>query len=174
MQEPVLIKKKVCLLGSFNVGKTSLVRRFVYNVFDDLYLSTLGVKVSQKILPAIEKPDGTVVQYQLMIWDIEGQEKFTDYLPGYFTGSAGAVLAVDLTRKNSWTIIPDLMQRFKDINPEAAFVLAANKLDLLPEDHAHLKEIADFAKEINVTHWLTSAKTGHNVEHFFHDLASSF
>ena len=46
----VTLSAKVCLLGDYAVGKTSLVRRFVYNLFDDRYLSTIGVKVSRKVV----------------------------------------------------------------------------------------------------------------------------
>ncbi len=171
MSNIVAIKKKICLLGLFSVGKTSLVRRFVYDVFDDLYLSTLGVKVMQKHMPATEKEDGTLKQYQFMIWDIEGQEKFNDYLENYFQGSAGAVLVADLTRKDSWDVLPKLMGQFAKINPEARFVLAANKADLLGERHRHFSEIAAFAKEFRIPHFLTSAKTGLNVEQVFLELA---
>ncbi len=174
MVEPLMIKKKVCLLGSFNVGKTSLVRRFVYNVFEDFYLSTIGVKVSQKTMAPLKTKDGREVQYQLMIWDIEGQEKWNAVTRNYFLGSAGAVLVVDLTRQNSWYVISSLMQQFKEINPQAVFVLAANKLDLLPKQHVRLQEVEAFASEIGVHHWLTSAKTGYNVEHLFHALVEQF
>lgn len=172
MNNPLQIKKKICLLGSFSVGKTSLVRRFVYDVFDDLYLSTLGVKVMRKRMPPLEKNDGTLWQYELMIWDIEGQEKFNDYIESYFQGSAGAVLVADLTRKESWDVLAKLKARFKKINPQARFVLAANKADLVDPSHAHLQEMERFARELEVTHFLTSAKTGKNVERVFEKLAS--
>ncbi len=170
MKNPVLVKKKICLLGSFSVGKTSLVRRFVYDVFDDFYLSTLGVKVSQKLMPPLEKKDGSIHQYQLMLWDIEGQEKFNDYFQNYFLGSAGAVLVLDLTRKDSWPILSDLKQQFLQLNPEAKFVLAANKVDLISEDHLHMREIGDFARNLEIDYFLTSAKDGRNVEALFHHL----
>ncbi len=163
-----VIKKKICLLGSFGVGKTSLVRRFVFNVFDELYLSTLGVNVSQKDIPAEKgRP-----HLQFILWDIEGQEKFNAYTDNYFTGSAGAVLVLDITRKDSWEILQNLKQRFQKINPDAQFVLAANKVDLVPQDHASIKEVKALSKALNVDYFLTSAKDGRNVERFFHHLAA--
>ncbi len=172
MKNPTLVKKKICLLGSFSVGKTSLVRRFVYDVFDDFYLSTLGVKVSQKLMPPVEQEDGVFRQFQLMLWDIEGQEKFNDYLQNYFQGSAGAVLVLDLTRKDSWPVLSDLKQQFLQLNSDAKFVLAANKVDLIPEDHPHAHEIVEFARDLQTEYFLTSAKDGRNVEALFHHLSS--
>ncbi len=172
MKNPVRIKKKICLLGSFSVGKTSLVRRFVYDVFDDFYLSTLGVKVSQKLMPPVAKEDGTLQQFQLMLWDIEGQEKFSDYLQNYFQGSAGAVLVLDLARKSSWSILPDLKQQFLQLNSNAKFVLAANKVDLISDEYLQTCEIDSFARDLQTEYFLTSAKDGRNVDALFRHLSS--
>ena len=93
------IKKKVCLLGSFAVGKTSLVERFVHNRFDEKYLTTIGVKISQKALPPIEsKRDRQMIQHTFLIWDIAGLEKFDSVEMSYFRGAAGALVVADLTR----------------------------------------------------------------------------
>lgn len=62
------VSKKICLIGDFGVGKTSLIRRFVENQFSDEYLSTVGVKISRK---PVDIPGGSVVQ--LLIWDLEGR-----------------------------------------------------------------------------------------------------
>ena len=76
------VKKKICLLGSFAVGKTSLVRRFVYDLFDDKYITTIGVKVSRKTIVASR--NGDVVELTMMLWDLAGSEEFdrvrTSYL----------------------------------------------------------------------------------------------
>ena len=170
MSNSAALKKKVCLLGSFGVGKTSLVRRFVYNTFDDLYLSTLGVNVSQKLVSPADGQTVSTPAVQLIIWDIEGQEKFNPYTDNYFTGSAGAVLVLDVTRKDSWSVLENLHRRFLRINPGAQFVLAANKIDLLSKDHAHFAEVQNLAKSLHVDYFLTSAKNGRNVERFFKHL----
>lgn len=171
MTTSMQVKKKVCLLGSFGVGKTSLIRRFVYDVFEDQYLSTIGVKVSQKLLPPIEKSDGTLMQYNLMLWDIEGQEKFNAYSKNYYLGSAGAVLVLDVTRRESWTIIPEIIERFSALNPQAALLLACNKSDIVGDNHPSLQAAADFAADLGLDCLFTSAKTGRNVQQFFERLA---
>ena len=67
------LSKKVCLLGDFAVGKTSLVRRFVYDLFDDQYLSTIGVKVSRKTITVARGQD--LVELTMMLWDLAGSEE---------------------------------------------------------------------------------------------------
>ena len=168
-----IIKKKICLLGSFGVGKTSLVRRFVYDVFDDLYLSTIGVKVSQKSLPAVKRKDGSTAQVELIVWDIEGQDKFSDYMLSYYTGAAGAILVADLTWKESWQVLPELVAHFKEVNPEAVTVLAANKVDLILTDQEQKEALKQFAKKLDVKYFFTSAKTGAQVETVFTYLAQN-
>ena len=79
------ISKKVCMLGEFAVGKTSLVRRFVFERFDDRYISTIGVKVSRKTVVMTQRQ--ATVQLTMMLWDLAGSEEFnqlrTSYLRGY-------------------------------------------------------------------------------------------
>ena len=90
------ISKKICLLGDFAVGKTSLVQRFVYALFDDKYISTIGVKVSRKtvVLPREDE----VVELTLMLWDLAGSEEFGRVRASYLRGAVGAVLVCDVTR----------------------------------------------------------------------------
>src|SRR5512147_1281675 len=87
-----VIQKKVCLLGDFAVGKTSLVRRYVEGRFDDKYLSTIGVKISRKTLA---RSTGTL---NLLIWDLAGSDEFNTIAPSYLRGAAGALIVCDLTR----------------------------------------------------------------------------
>jgi hypothetical protein len=73
-QKLITVSKKVCLLGEFAVGKTSLVRRFVYNLFDDRYISTIGVRVSRKTVAV--PVDEQLAELTLMVWDLAGSEEF--------------------------------------------------------------------------------------------------
>ena len=70
------ISKKICLVGDFGVGKTSLIRRFVDKQFSDKYLSTVGVKISRKLIELSETESQKAEEIQLIIWDIEGSNKF--------------------------------------------------------------------------------------------------
>ncbi len=86
----VSLSAKICLLGDYAVGKTSLVRRFVYNMFEDKYLSTIGVKVSRKVV-AVPRGDD-VVELVLMLWDLAGSEEFDSVRASYLRGAAGALV----------------------------------------------------------------------------------
>ena len=91
-----IISKKICLVGDFSVGKTSLIRRFVENKFSDRYLSTVGVKISRK---SIEVETAIASQLvNLLIWDIEGQTKFQSIATSYLKGASGSIIVADITR----------------------------------------------------------------------------
>ena len=87
-----IVQKKICMLGSFSVGKTSLVRQFVEGQFTDKYLSTIGVKVSRK---TVERPQS---QLKFLIWDLAGGDDFTQVGNNYLRGAKGALIVCDLTR----------------------------------------------------------------------------
>lgn len=172
MKKSTLLKKKICLLGSFGVGKTSLIERFVHNRFEEKYLTTLGVRISQKILPPVKNSgDGLPKQYYLLIWDIAGLEKFDSVVKNYFRGAAGALAVADLTRPETFEGLLQNVNRFLKINPEAKIGVLGNKVDLLPTKESipiHLKEIA---QGLNTEALSASAKTGENVEAAFLSLA---
>lgn len=90
------VSKKVCLLGDFGVGKTSLVRRFVHGLFDDRYLSTVGVKVSRKMVMVPQLAD--LVEMTMMLWDLAGSEEFDHMRASYLRGAVGAILVCDVAR----------------------------------------------------------------------------
>lgn len=170
MKEPVL-QKKVCMLGYFAVGKTSLVRRFVEGRFDDRYLSTIGVKISRK--PVVV--DGTSVH--LILWDLAGSEEYKDVQTNYLQGASGGLIVCDLTRPETLEGWAYYAQRLRAVNPAARIVLVANKADLTQEraisDH-ELRQAAaalDNGTGVPPDYWLTSAKTGENVEAVFRRLA---
>ncbi len=162
------IAKKVCLLGDFSVGKTSLVHRFVYNKFDDKYISTIGVKVSRKTV-AVAVED-RVVDLTMMLWDLAGSEEFDQVRLSYLRGAAGAVLVCDLTRAETL----DSLQRYADdlrsVSPAAQLIVAANKKDLLDQHQLAPVQVASVAAALGAPHYLTSAKTGEEVEALFREL----
>jgi len=163
-----VLSKKVCLLGDFAVGKTSLVRRFVYDRFDDRYITTIGVKVSRKTV-AVVRAYG-IVELTMMLWDLAGSEEFDRVRASYLRGSAGAVLVCDLTRPETLDSLRAYQEDLFSINPEAQLVLAANKRDLAEQQRLGTAQIEAFAAELNIPHYLTSAKTGDEVEQLFRQL----
>lgn len=164
----VSLNAKVCLLGDYAVGKTSLVRRFVYNLFEDKYLSTIGVKVSRKVVAFPHGED--VVELTLMLWDLAGSEEFDRVRASYLRGAAGALLVCDLTQRGSLDSMREYARQVREVNPRAAIVLAANKQDLVDQLTIREEEIATTASELGADFYLTSAKMGMAVDEAFRHL----
>lgn len=172
MNDTLLIKKKICLLGSFAVGKTSLVEQFVYNRFDEKYLTTIGVRVSQKILPPIRKPkSGEKTQYNLLIWDIERIEKFDSVVRNYYRGAAGALAVADVTRPETISTLQEIVDKFHSVNPTAQLLIVGNKSDIFEQDKNTLSLLKKTASKFSTEYLLTSAKTSERVEEAFLGLA---
>ena len=162
------LSKKVCLLGDFAVGKTSLVRRFVYDRYDDKYISTIGVKVSRKTVTFLQNRQ--IINMTMMLWDLAGSEEFNQVRASYLKGAAGAVLVCDLTRAETLTSVKKYIENFSN-NRAAKFVLAANKYDLPDQYELTPARVEDTATELGIPFCLTSAKTGQEVETLFSRLA---
>ncbi|GAB4527950.1 MAG: Rab family GTPase [Anaerolineales bacterium] len=161
-----VIQKKICMLGDFAVGKTSLVHRFVEGRFDDRYLSTIGVKVSRRIVTLAER---TTVH--LLVWDLAGSEEFTGVQASYLQGAAGALLVCDLTRSTTLDSLSRYAQRLREVRPQANLILVGNKNDLTAERAIEDDDLAALASELRATWFTTSAKSGENVEAAFTSLA---
>jgi len=149
-----MIRKKILLLGDFNVGKTSLIRRYVDNAFDDSYLTTIGVKISKKRLLLEEET------YELLIWDIEGATPQKSIPQSYYRGACGAIFVADVTREDTLDGIQDHITYFEEINPNVAYVVAFNKSDLLTEEEQN-----SLSSKNDI--FFTSAKNNTNVEILF-------
>ncbi|MEM3342630.1 MAG: Rab family GTPase [Thermoplasmata archaeon] len=164
MEEQQYIKK-VCMLGDPGVGKTSLVKRFVYDMFDDEYLHTIGTKISKKVLVYPE----TGIKLTLVIWDIMGQ-RYQRVLDTYFKGARGALVVCDLTKLESLESIPSWINLlYKSAGPMPV-ILVANKSDLSNKKQFGEEQIAFLAKKFNAKYVMTSAKLGIGVEQTFRHL----
>jgi small GTP-binding protein len=161
-----IISKKICMVGDFGVGKTSLIRRFVDRQFSDQYLSTVGVKISRKLVES--------VNLQLLIWDLEGHTKFKSIAPTHLQGSSGAVIVADVNRIETIERLPEHVQLFLSVNPKNSLVIALNKSDLVDEEK--LEKLTEMVQSQNLQQVLgiykTSAKTGSFVDDIFQQLAS--
>jgi small GTP-binding protein len=166
------IKKKICLLGSFSVGKTSLVERFVHDRYDEKYLTTVGVKVSQKLMPPIDShQSGQLIQHTFLIWDIAGLEKFDSVAMNYFRGAAGALAVADLTIPETIDPLHEFCEKFLSVSPRARLLILGNKLDLFQSNKQTLLSLEETARRYSSKYLLTSAKTGHHVELAFETLS---
>lgn len=156
------IQKKVCLLGDFAVGKTSLIRRFVEGRFDDRYLSTIGVRISRR---RVERPDKTPVS--LLIWDLAGGEDFTRLTAGYLRGAEGALLVCDLTRPKTLAALPHYAAALREVVGPVPIILLANKADLDGDRALNEDSLRAMGAQLHAPLLVTSAKTGDNVEEGF-------
>ncbi|MGB1310629.1 MAG: Rab family GTPase [Leucothrix sp.] len=161
-----MVQKKICLLGAFAVGKTSLVLRYVNSIFGEKYHTTVGVKIDKKQLTVNEQA------ITLMIWDLAGQDELTRLRTSYLRGVAGYVIVVDGTRPLSIDTAITMHQEAREYTGDVPFIIAINKADLKDEwqvDALQLKKLEDEG----VTIILTSAKTGDGVEETFQLLAEN-
>jgi small GTP-binding protein len=161
-----VIQKKVCMLGSFAVGKTSLVRRFVEGRFDDRYLSTIGVKISRR---TVELPQ---LHVNLILWDLAGGDEFLRSNTGYLRGAAAGILVCDVTRPDTTTLLTDYANQLRSLNGNAELVILANKADLTEERLLSDEFLVDLGRKLQAPVRLTSALTGLNVADAFSDLAN--
>src|SRR5881296_2084975 len=99
MPEPYLLKSKICLVGERGVGKSSLIRRYVLDQFDDKYIRTLGAKVEKKTM-RVEVPERHAqVDIHMAIWDIIGHVGFRQLLgDSFFNGAQGILAVADATQ----------------------------------------------------------------------------
>ena len=166
------LKSKVCLVGEKAVGKTSLVRRFVMNMFDEQYVTTIGTRVSKKEVH-VSMPDAArSVQVDLMIWDIMGEKGFRELLKdAYFYGANGILAVADVTRRRTLDDLDDWIDSVEQIVGKVPIIIVVNKTDL---SNAQFRErdVAQFAKAYGSEFFLTSAKTGEHVEAAFAKLAA--
>lgn len=158
------LSKKVCLLGDFAVGKTSLTRRFVYNRFDDRYKATIGVSVSRRtvLVPTADE----LVELTMIVWDLAGGEAWSRLHESYMRGAAGAILVTDLTRPSSTESLVRYTEDLRKVSPNASLVIAANKEDLAGASSA-LEPIADLSNALRASFYTSSAKTGAGVDAIF-------
>ena len=157
---------KICLLGASAVGKTSLVRRFVKGIFDERYLTTVGVKIDKR---TVER-DGE--QINLILWDLSGEDEFSQLRMSYLRGAAGYLLVADGLRPATLAKVIDLERRARAELGVRPFVLALNKADRSDDwrlDEAELQSLQDEGWTI----LRTSALTGDGVEKAFDMLAGA-
>ncbi|MFN6539513.1 MAG: Rab family GTPase [Nostoc sp. EkiNYC01] len=168
------ISKKICLFGDFGVGKTSLIRQFVESQFSDTYLSTVGVKISRKLLNLSKQDQNNEQNLQLLIWDIEGSNKFKAVAQNYFQGSKGAVIVADVTQPETLNHLQEHIQTFLAVNPQSYIVVALNKSDMIAAEYLeNIRKIYQFSNQTNILDtYITSAKTGNNVNDIFQTLAT--
>ncbi|NJO16951.1 MAG: GTP-binding protein [Thioploca sp.] len=159
-----MIQKKICMIGDFAVGKTSLVARFVRQTFSDKYLTTIGVKIDTKLINLSQQ------QIKLILWDIAGSDALSTVTASYLRGAAGYLLVVDGTRKPTWDTALNLQELVNSQIGNKPFIFLLNKADLQEQWEINNLDITEQLQQGRaVIH--TSAKIGTGVEEAFMQLA---
>ena len=166
----VTMVKKICLLGDAAVGKTSLIKKYVHDIFDDAYVATIGTKVTRKEM-LIRKPgDDLEYHLKLTIWDILGQHTFTSVKATAYRGATGALLVCDVTRPETLWHTKNWVKTLVKEQGRLPIILLANKCDRKDDYKVSEDDINSMADMLDMDYWYTSAKTGRNVALAFRNL----
>lgn len=161
----IMVKKKICMLGAFAVGKTSLVRRFVESVFSDRYQTTVGVKIDKKSLELEGR------RIDLIIWDLNGEDEFQSVRLSYLRGSSGCIYVVDGTRADTVDTAENLFRKTTASIGPVPSLLVVNKHDLEHQWEVGEQALASMGSMADRVVY-TSARTGLGVDEAFVRLAT--
>ena len=161
-----MIQKKICMVGAFGVGKTSLVARYVHSIFSEKYQTTVGVKIDKKVVQSRGE------EVTLVVWDLAGEDALTTVRPAQIRGASGYILVVDGLRRQTLETAIDLQRRVTEVLGSVPFVCVLNKADVRETWEVHPGELEALVAQC----WTvieTSAKTGAGVEELFQTLADA-
>lgn len=165
-------KFKVCLAGDPGVGKSSLIRRFVLDQFDDRYLKTLGTKTSKRVVTL--RTGGRDVQATLMIWDIMGDKSVRHLLvDAFYEGADGVIAVCDLTRASTLGDLEGWLRALERVVGKVPAIVVGNKVDLEEDVEVPENEFLEFCEAHEAPYIFTSAKTGYNVTALFNRLGQA-
>lgn len=164
------LQLKLLIIGESNVGKTSILQRFIDNSFEKSFSTTIGIDFRSKSIKVDKQ------EIELQIWDTAGQERFFSITKSYYRGSDGIFLTFDLTSEDSFKALPKWIAEVKEkLEEKVPIFLLGNKKDLLDDSEIETlsttKSIKSISKELQVPWYATSAKSGENIEEIFTDMA---
>jgi small GTP-binding protein len=158
-----MLQKKVCMVGAFATGKTSLVSQYVKGIYSDKYQTTVGVKIDKKMVEVGHD------QVNILLWDIYGEDEYQNVKISYLKGASGYILVIDGTRQETLLTALNLQERIKENIGDLPFVVVANKFDLQDEWEIDDNDLSQLTRKKWIV-YRTSAKTGAGVEEVFNCL----
>lgn len=163
-------KIKICLFGDGNVGKTTLVNRFLTGMFETDYKITIGVELY------IINLDIEGINVTLQIWDFAGEKEYRYLFPSYVNGAEGGIFMFDITQKETLTNLYEWLLIFKessiDYENDIPLIMVGGKLDLQEKRAVQADHIEKVAEKFKFKSYLEcSSKTGENVEECFEEIA---
>ena len=169
VDETIRFIRKICLVGDPAVGKTSLVKRYVLDTYDDSYIATIGAKVMKKDVDL--QHEGNSYRLSLMLWDVMGQNHFRIIQSVAFQHAVGGLIVCDITRKETFDKIDYWVEALTRVSGRIPLIILANKSDLASESQITEEMLREKASKFDFTYFMTSARTGQNVEEAFLKLA---
>ena len=149
----------IMTLGNTEVGKSCFILRFTDNIFQEIYLATVGIDFKIKTETINNK------QYKLFLYDTTGQEKYKSIALNIIKNAQGIILMYDITDRKSFESIPDWIKSVKDAKgSNFPMILLGNKLDKEDVRVIKEKEGKELADEYNIKFFETSNKTGTNIQ----------
>ncbi len=168
---PERLKLKICMAGEAMVGKTSLIRRYVTDEYEDRYTATLGTKITKKSLTASHPKDGRCLDADLILWDIMGTPTLRELLKeAYYHGAHGILGVVDVTRKETLQELDSWSHSIRTVAGSIPTYVVVNKADLVGQSQLDREMIDAFCRERGYPWSFTSARTGSGVEEAFNGL----
>ena len=167
MSKNIKIDYKIITLGESGVGKSSIIKRFIENKFEDNLFSTIGMDFTFKEI--ILENNVTI---KLKIMDTSGQEKFRSLSKSYYKNADGVFFVFALNNKDSFNKLDEWIKSFNEnyiLNPDIPKYLVGNKNDLSCKD-IDKDSIEKFSSLYNMKYYETSAKENTNIDAIFHDI----
>ena len=172
MTETRNLKSKICLVGEKAVGKTSLIRRYVLNMFDEQYITTIGTRVSKKEMLVFLPERDLLVDVDMQIWDIMGEKGFRELLKeAYFYGANGILAVADLSRRRTLDDLDDWVDGVEQVVGKVPLLIAVNKSDLVSSAQFGEHDVQQVARAFECPYLMTSAKSASHVDDTFRELA---
>jgi small GTP-binding protein len=168
---PELVKMKICMAGEAMVGKSSLIRRYVLDEYDERYTATLGTKITKRTMTVAHPKEGRRVAVNLIIWDIMGAPSLRDLLKeAYYHGAHGVLGVVDLTREETLRELDAWSRSIRTVAGSVPTYVVVNKADLEAQARIGRDTVEAFCRERGYPWSYASAKTGAGVEEAFEGL----
>ena len=163
--------RKICVLGDPAVGKTSLIRRYALDSFDESYTTTVGARVLTRT-QMLQYPDqGVELRLRLRIWEVSGQNRHLELYPAYYRGADGALVVGDATRPESQANLWKWIEGFRSAAGRVPVILLLNKTDIVSSGEPDQRSLDDISHEFGCPCRVASARDGTNVDRVFRELA---
>jgi len=163
--------RKICVLGDPAVGKTSLIRRYALDSFDESYTTTVGARILNRT-QVLQYPERAVeLRLRFRIWEISGQNRHLELYPAYYRGADGAIIVGDAARLDTQVNLWKWVEGFRAAAGRVPIILLLNKTDITQPDDIDHRLLDEISREFGCPLRLTSARDGTNVDRVFRELA---